>query len=161
MNFEALRRRVQRAESLVEGRSEDTLTHWGELRAAWRASWTPWRIVIAGLGLGFVAGRAEPKAALGSLAGKFGAAPKLLQLFSTLSALFTASQAQDASEQAERAADQAEDAADGCPPQAAATPVAPADGRSASRPAQAAPPTRPAEASAPAPAEAATEVSER
>jgi ferredoxin len=160
MNFEALRRRVQRAESLVEGRGQDTLDHWGQLRAHWRAGWTPWRIVIAGLGLGFVAGRAEPKAALGSLAGKVGAAPKLLQLISTLSALFTASQAQEASEQAERAADQAEDAADDCP-QAAAAPAPPTDGRSAGGPRPTAPPTRPPEATAPSPAEAATEVSER
>ncbi|APO95493.1 hypothetical protein [Xanthomonas vesicatoria] len=111
MKFGTLRQRVERAELLVEGRALETRTHWGELRQTWRASWSPVRIVMVGFGLGFVTGRNEPQAALGSIAGKLGGIPKILQMISTISALFTAHRAQEASEQAERAADNAQEVA--------------------------------------------------
>ncbi|MFC7519599.1 hypothetical protein ACFQS6_03700 [Xanthomonas populi] len=111
MRFGTLRQRVERAESLVEGRAQQTRLHWGELRHAWHAGWSPLRIVVAGVGLGFVTGRNEPQAALGSIASKLGGIPKIVQMISTISALVTAHQAQEASEQAERAADHAEEVA--------------------------------------------------
>ncbi len=152
MRFGALLKHVERAETLVEGRSLEAQQHWGELRQAWRAGWTPVRIVVAGLGLGFVAGRTEPQVAIGSIARKVGGLPKLLQMATTVSAMFTASQAKDASQQAERAADQAQEAADDDAPATVVVPV-PVGGRRT--------PLHAAEPQAPRPAEAATEMSER
>ncbi|KAB7769139.1 hypothetical protein CKY51_07800 [Xanthomonas maliensis] len=148
MSFGALRQRVERAEFLVQGRAEETRLHWAQTRTAWRLGWSPLRIVVVGLGLGFMTGRNEPQAALGSIATKLGGLPKMLQMVSTLSALFTAHRAQEASEQAERAADNAEDiAAD-----QTAAPVAAA--------VRAAPRTAAEERMTPRAAEAATELSE-
>lgn len=163
MNFEQLRRRVERAERLVEGRGNDTRSHWQELQDVWRRSWTPMRIVVVGLGMGFISGRSDPKVAIGGIAAKLGAAPKLLQLISTFSALFTAKQAQDASEQAERAADNAEEVAAGQEPDQAPQVPTPVDSRSVTRaPSRPAPHVaEPAQPTAPRPAEAATDVSER
>ncbi|PPU01041.1 hypothetical protein [Xanthomonas arboricola] len=123
MKFGTLRQRVERAEFLVEGRAQETRAHWGQLRATWRAGWSPLRIVVVGFGLGFVTGRNEPQAALGSIANKLGGIPKILQMISTISALFTAHRAQEASEQAERAADSAEEVAAGPPVTVVQAPV--------------------------------------
>ncbi|PPV07935.1 hypothetical protein XBLMG947_1182 [Xanthomonas bromi] len=123
MKFGTLRERVERAEFLVEGRAQETRLHWNELRHAWRAGWSPLRIVMVGFGLGFVTGRNEPQAALGSIAGKLGGIPKILQMISTISALFTAHSAQEASEQAERAADNAEEVASDPPVTVVQAPV--------------------------------------
>ena len=114
MKFEQLQRRIQRAEDLLEGRERQVQAQWSTLKRVWRQGWTPLRIVVAGFGLGFVSGRAEPVAALNSMAGKLGGAPKLLQMIATVSGLFTAMQAQEASDQAERAAEGSEDAAQAC-----------------------------------------------
>ncbi len=111
MKFGTMRQHVERAELLVEGRAQETRTHWSQLRQTWRAGWSPARIMLVGFGLGFVTGRNEPQAALGSIASKLGGIPKILQMISTISALFTAHRAQEASEQAERAADNAEEVA--------------------------------------------------
>ncbi|MFT4248917.1 MAG: hypothetical protein QM581_12960, partial [Pseudomonas sp.] len=119
MNFAQLQQRIARAEALLEGRQHQVTQQWSTIRRTWRAAWTPGRIVVAGLGLGFVTGVSEPRTALGSLAGKVGALPKLLQMLSAVSALFTATQAQAASAQAERAA---QAVADEPAPPAAPTP---------------------------------------
>ncbi|MDM7555833.1 hypothetical protein [Xanthomonas fragariae] len=123
MKFGTLRQRVERAEFLVEGRAQETRLHWGELGQAWRAGWSPLRIVVAGFGLGFITGRNEPQAALGSIAGKLGGIPKILQMVSTISALFTAHRVQEASEQAARAADNAEEVAADAPVTVVQVPV--------------------------------------
>ncbi len=85
MKFGTLRQRVERAEFLVEGRAQETRLHWSELRRTWRAGWSPLRIMTVGFGLGFVTGRNEPQAALGSIASKLGGIPKLLQMISNAS----------------------------------------------------------------------------
>lgn len=90
MKLEQLQHRIARAEAVLEGREHQLVQQWGTLRQLWRAAWTPGRIVLAGLGLGFAAGISEPRTALNSLAGKVGAVPKLLQTISAISALFTA-----------------------------------------------------------------------
>ena len=158
MKFGAMRHRVERDELLVEGRSDETRQHWAELRQAWTSGWSPVRILVAGFGLGFVVGRNEPQAALGSIASKLGGIPKILQMISTISALFTAHRAQEASEQAERAADNAEEVAADNSAGAAMGPV-PVDERTLATatvaPAQATYPR-----GAPRAAEAATELSE-
>ncbi len=85
MKFAALQRRVQRRERLLEGRQQQALQHWGEVRRAWREGWTPWRIVSAGLVAGFLAGRAEPLAALNG--------PRVLRMVGAVANLFAGAQA--------------------------------------------------------------------
>ena len=157
MNYRQLRRRVERAEWLVQGRADDTEVHWATLKRAWHEGWTPVRILGAGLITGFIAGKLEPSK------GKVVAsqATRWLQLFSTVSGMVTAVRAQQASHQAEAAGEQAERAADN----AEAVAVGEAPGATVASPASADGRRRAAAeetyATAPRPAEAATEVSER
>jgi hypothetical protein len=153
MNFDQLRRRVERAERLVQGRADDTQVHWHTLRRVWREGWTAPRIVIAGIIAGFVAGKLEPAKGR-AMAGQ---ATRWVQMFSTVSGLFSAMQAQAASDDAERAGDEAERAADHA--EVAATGPVAAAPQAAPRPASRAAVEE--EIRAPRPAEAATEISER
>lgn len=89
MNFDSLQRRVRRAEAVVQVRMDETVQHWDGLEAAWRRSWTPGRIVIAGLAGGFVAGRLEP-------GGAFSGA-RWLQMIGSVSGLVASAQASIAS----------------------------------------------------------------
>ncbi len=141
MNFEALQRRVERAERVVDRRAERTRCQWDVLKLRWHAGWTPWRIVTAGLVSGFMAGRAQPlRAADGA---------RLMQMLSTVSAMFATvagEAAADAAQAAESTANAAEHTASAATEAAAAAAAA------------AAPEPEPV---APRPAEAATELSER
>jgi hypothetical protein len=108
MSFDALITKVQQAEAALESREREATRQWRQLQATWRASWTPGRIVIAGLAAGFVVGRARPlKAASGG---------GVLQLLTALSGLLASGSAQVAAEQAGEAADAAETAASAPPP---------------------------------------------
>lgn len=109
MNFAGLKNRVERAETLVEGRMVQTQDRYSALRVSWREAWTPPRIVIAGFVMGFATGHLEPRRALMKL-GKIGG-PKSLQLLSALSGLLTSVQATVAAATAEKAANTADDAA--------------------------------------------------
>lgn len=144
MNFDALKRRVERSERVVEGRALQTQTHWQSLTTTWRDSWTPARIVIAGLISGFVIGRSDPMLALGKLGALSSSGPRWLQLIGTLSGLFASLQASTAAEQAADKADEVATDAAAQAPSAADMPAMPAE-----------------PAVAPRPAEAATELSER
>jgi hypothetical protein len=105
MNFEQLIAKVQQAEDALEARERAFVADWRQLRASWRAGWTPARIVIAGLASGFLAGRLKPGRALARGGGG------LMQLLSTLSGLIASGSAQAAAGEAEHAAESAEDAA--------------------------------------------------
>lgn len=139
MNFEALQRRVQRAEHLVDRRLERTRENWSALKHNWRAGWTPWRIVTAGLLSGFLSGRMRPlRAADGA---------RLMQMLSAVSAMFATVAAEataDAAQSAEATAESAQSTA----ASANATPAPQAQATAAPDPV------------APRPAEAATELSE-
>ncbi len=89
MNFDALQRRVRRAEAVVQVRMDETVQQWDALETTWRRSWTPGRIVIAGLAGGFVAGRLEP-------GGAFSGA-RWLQMVGSVSGLVASAQASIAS----------------------------------------------------------------
>ncbi len=155
MKFDQLRHRIARAETVLEGRQQQMQTQWTTLQRVWREGWTPLRIVAVGLGAGFLAGRAEPAAAIGKLGGA-----RWLQMLSAVSSLLTATKVKEASDQAERAADTAQDAAEAAetpastgaprPPVAPTVATAPVDAPFATSPQ--APPRA---------AEAATDVSER
>lgn len=110
MNFEQLKRRVDRAEQVVEGRILQTTAARYSLQARWREAWTPTRIVIVGLLTGFVSGKAQPERALRQV-GKF-ANPRMMQLITSLSGLVASLQTAYAAATAKDAADTADDAAD-------------------------------------------------
>ncbi|MDR6675393.1 hypothetical protein [Xanthomonas sp. 1678] len=153
MKFDQLQHRIARAETVLEGRQQQMRTQWTTLQRVWREGWTPLRIVAVGLGAGFLAGRAEPAAAIGKIGGA-----RWLQMISAISSLLTATRAKEASDHAERAADTAQDAAAAVDPAAAAAAgVPPRQEPTASYAA----PAAPHDQAQPQPAEAATDVSER
>ena len=88
MSLDLLINRVRQAEQAVDIREARTRAQWRQLKATWRAGWTPGRIVIAGLAAGFVAGRGKPL----RLAGSGGA----LDLLRALMPLFVGVQAAQA-----------------------------------------------------------------
>lgn len=112
MNFEGLKNRVERAETLLDGRLVQTTDRYRALRVSWNEAWTPGRIMIAGLIAGFVTGNIEPKRAMVRL-GKVGklAGPKSLQMISAISGLLTSIQTAVAAATASKAAATADDAA--------------------------------------------------
>lgn len=101
MSFDALLDKVKQAETALEAQERQTAADWRQLKASWRAGWTPARIVIAGLLSGFVVGKAEPlkRAASGN---------NVLQLVSALAGLFAGGSAQAAAGQAAQAAETAQ-----------------------------------------------------
>ncbi len=151
MKFEALKRRVAKREQVLEGRLSKTREHWQDFSTTWRESWTPLRIVVAGLIGGFVVGRSDPMRAMGKLGAFGGGGAKVLQMVTALSGLFASVQASAAAGEAEHAADKAGEAAD-----AAQSPQATA---ASAHPQEMPWPREPVVP--PRPAEAATELSER
>lgn len=107
MNFEGLKRRVERAEQLVDGRIVQTTEHRASLGRRWREAWTPGRIVIAGLLGGVLVAKARPLRTLGAVSGT-----RWIQLATSLSGLVASLKAAQAAESAETAADGAEEAAE-------------------------------------------------
>ena len=111
MSFHALIAKVEQAEQALEDRERRTSAQWQQVKSTWRESWTPGRIVIAGLASGFLVGRAQPL----KLAGSGG----LLNLVTALSGLFASAGAKaaadDASDAADAAATAASDAANATP----------------------------------------------
>ena len=103
MSFDALIAKVEQAEQALEDRERRTSAQWQQVKSTWRESWTPGRIVIAGLASGFLVGRAQPL----KLAGSGG----LLNLVTALSGMLASGSAQAAAENAEQAADAAGDVA--------------------------------------------------
>lgn len=89
MNFEALQRRVRRAEAVVQVRGEETTQQWNLLNQSWRSAWTPGRIVVVGLAGGFLAGKLEPG---GAFSGS-----RWLQMIGSVSGLVSSAQASVAS----------------------------------------------------------------
>jgi hypothetical protein len=116
MKFEALQRRVRRAEAVVQVRSAETTTHWDSLNQVWRSAWTPGRIIVAGLAGGFLAGKLEPGGAfsggrwlqmIGSVSGLVASAQASVASFAAAAAGMAAQQASDAADDAEQAAETA------------------------------------------------------
>lgn len=104
MGFDALIAKVQQAEAALEARERHTSEQWQRLQATWRATWTPGRIVVAGLAAGFAVGRAQPL--------RLASGGGVLQLLTALSGLLASGSAQAAAEQAGDAADAAAAAAE-------------------------------------------------
>ena len=166
MNFEAIRRRVERSEQLVDGRARQTSERASALKATWRESWTPTRIILGGLAAGFLVGRADPTRALKQL----GSGGRWIQLVGALSGLLASLQssvaaatADEASDQAGQAADEASDAASAAQAMADADASPATDEPDAEQPLPRSDRRRPDPSwdTRPAAAEAATEISER
>ena len=102
MSFDALISKVQQAETALESRERRTSEQWRQLKTTWRNSWTPGRIVIAGLAAGFMIGRARPL--------RMASDSGVLQIFTSLSGLLV-SGVQVATEDAGDAAEAAQTAA--------------------------------------------------
>lgn len=110
-DLEQVQRRIERASQVMDGRRRQLRHNMHQVRSTWRAAWTPWRILGAGLGLGFVSGKMDPEQAASGFASRFAAAPKILQMLTALSGLLAAARAQAASDAAEQAGEAAEEAA--------------------------------------------------
>ncbi|MCW5581567.1 MAG: protein sip-5 [Luteimonas sp.] len=166
MNFEALRRRVERTERLVEGRIAQVSEQRTRLGRQWRQAWTPGRILAVGLLGGALVAHARPLRTLRAVS-----ATRWVQLATSLSGLFAALQATWAAPAAESAAKGGEGAtgAANAPDEGAAAPDGAAQaqavtGGDAVAPVPVSDRRRrpdPQWDTAPSPAEAATEVSER
>lgn len=117
MGFEALIEKVRQAETALEARERLATADWRQVKASWRAAWTPGRIVLAGLVGGFLFGRAAPLKRSGA---------GMVQLASVLGSLFAGGSAQAAASEASEAADSAQRASGEGPPDARA-PAPPAN----------------------------------
>ena len=111
MSFDQLIHKVTQAEDALEAQERRVAADWRQLKASWRAGWTPGRIVIAGLISGFLLGRVEPLRAVAK-------GSNAMQLITMLSSLFAGGSAQVAASQAEHAAATAEDMAVAVAPEA-------------------------------------------
>ena len=60
MSLKAQHARVQLAEQALQARVSETLSQTQQLAACWRANLSPGRVIVAGLALGFLVGRARP-----------------------------------------------------------------------------------------------------
>ncbi|PZU23083.1 MAG: protein sip-5 [Stenotrophomonas sp.] len=138
MNFEALQRRVRRAEAVVQVRGEEATQHWDQLNQSWRSAWTPGRIVVVGLAGGFLAGKLDWLQMIGSVSGLVSSAQASVASFAAAAAAAGVMAGQAA---ADDDADQGDDEDSPPPPAAAAS-------------------TACSNSTPPGPAEAATELSE-
>lgn len=115
MKFEALKRRVERSEALVEGRREQTRVRASAMKAEWRDAWTPGRIILAGLASGFAAGHVKTADAVRKLggvsgSGLLGMVTAVSRLVFSVQATIAAVTAKDAAETADAATEEAKDA---------------------------------------------------
>ena len=154
MSFEQLQAKVSQAEDALEARERTVAADLRVLTGSWREALTPTRVVVAGLVAGFLVGRAQPLRAGAALGGT-----RWLQLASSVAGLVGALQAKFAAESAEDAAAGAEDAAAGA--EHAATGAEAVAGADALPPSARRRRPDPAWESRPAPAEAATDLSEQ
>ena len=118
MGFKQLLTKVQQAEAALESRERLVADDWRHLKRTWKETWTPVRVVIAGLVSGFLVGRAQPLRTV-ARSGQF------MQLVTMLSGLFAGGTAKVAAEEAEHAADTAENVAEVVAPEAASPQASP------------------------------------
>ena len=117
VGFEALVEKVRQAEAALEAKERQATADYRQLKSSWRLSWTPGRIVVAGLVSGFIVGKLEPakKVATGS---------GVMQLLTALGGLFAGTSAQAAAGKAESAAENAQQTAAAVDPDSAAAAAA-------------------------------------
>ena len=105
MSFDKLIVKVTQAEDALEAHERRVGADLRQLKRSWKATWTPARIVIAGVVGGFLVGRAEPlrSAARGG---------SVVRIVSMLGTVFAGTSARQAATEAEHAADASEQAAE-------------------------------------------------
>ena len=86
MSLKAQQARVQQAEQALQARVAETSSQARQLAACWHANLSPGRVIVAGLALGFVVGRARPLQWAGSAG--------VLTMLRSVSQLFADAQAQ-------------------------------------------------------------------
>jgi hypothetical protein len=118
MGFKQLLTKVQQAEAALETRERLVADDWRHLKRTWKETWTPARVIVAGLVSGFLVGRAQPLRTV-ARSGQF------MQLVTMLSGLFAGGTAKVAAEEAEHAADTAENVAEVVAPEAASSQASP------------------------------------
>lgn len=104
-SFNQLIQKVEQAEAALEAQERRVAADWRQLRASWRAGWTPGRIVIAGLASGFLIGRVEPVKGVAK-------GSSIMQMITALSGLFASATAQQAASQMDSVADDVGEVAD-------------------------------------------------
>jgi hypothetical protein len=105
MSFDKLLTKVEQAETTLEAQERRMSADWRQLKRSWKASWTPGRIVVAGLVSGYLVGRTEP------LQKATNAGVSVVRLLASVLALKASDQAQAAAQDAEGAAHEAGDTA--------------------------------------------------
>jgi len=113
VGFEALVEKVSQAEAALEAKERQATADFRQLKSSWRLSWTPGRIVIAGLVSGFVVGKLEPTKKVATGGG-------VVQLLTALGGLFAGTSAQAAAGKAENVAESAQQTAAAVDPTGAA-----------------------------------------
>ena len=98
MSFEALIDKVKQAEVALEANERQAVAEGRQLHAAWTALWSPGRLLLAGLGSGFVIGLVEPGKHLAKGRG-------ILQMLTAVAGLVASGSAQMAAGKAEDVAD--------------------------------------------------------
>jgi hypothetical protein len=104
-SFKQLIEKVDQAENALEAQERIVAADWRQLRASWKAGWTPGRIVIAGLAAGFVVGGVEPAKTVAK-------GSSIMQMITALSGLFASATAQQAASQVDSVANDVGDVAD-------------------------------------------------
>ena len=115
-SFKQLVEKVDQAENALEAQERLVAADWRQLRASWRAGWTPGRIVIAGLVAGFVVGRVEPAKSVVK-------GGSIMQMITALSGLFASATAQQAASQVDSVAEDVDEVAESVQATAMAEPV--------------------------------------
>lgn len=109
MKFAARIAQVRQAEQALDTSRQRASAQWQQVARSWRSAWTPGRIVIAGLALGYLGGRAQPLKLAGNLAGNLtgslGGSGGLLKLLGALPGLLAGLQASVGSEESDNATD--------------------------------------------------------
>ena len=108
MNFESLQRKVRQAEVALEAKERQASADWRQVKSTWLASWTPGRIIVAGLVSGFVVGKLEPGKSVAK-------GNTLLQMLTAVAGMVAGTGAQAAAGKAEDAAQSAEQVAQAPP----------------------------------------------
>lgn len=99
MSFDKLIAKVTQAENALEAHERRIGADLRQFKHSWKATWTPARIVIAGVVGGFLVGRAEPLRS----AVRGGNLTRIMSLLTGVFATTTATRAADEAEQATEA----------------------------------------------------------
>lgn len=105
VSFKQLIDKVGQAEQALEANERVMAADWRQLKASWRAGWTPGRILIGGLVSGFAIGRMEPMKSVAK-------GGSIMQMITAISGLVASASAQAAASHVDQVASDVGDVAD-------------------------------------------------